>query len=150
MTARTPSGLESGERGSARASLRPALHGADTGAEPAATKEPLRAMTITLTDAEMVAMEDVMRVTALSQRAAFRQAIAGLQVRVREAVSGPIRDDRMPDFKPFMLRGLSYMDALNAAKATGCAIRRNHWCAPVVVWNGSRAMLDDEGQRRPQ
>lgn len=54
-----------------------------------------------------------------------------------------------PDLKPFMLRGLTYVDALNAAKATGCAIRRNHWCAPVVVWNGARAMLDDESELSP-
>lgn len=40
MTARTPSGLESGEKGSARASLRPTPKSADTEAEPAGAFTP--------------------------------------------------------------------------------------------------------------
>lgn len=44
MTARTPSGLESGERGSENASLRPTPKSADTEAEPSAAVLTVRAI----------------------------------------------------------------------------------------------------------
>ena len=56
---------------------------------------------------------------------------------------------RLPDFKPFMLRGLTYAEVLQQMRVTGCAGRRNHWCAPVLVYEGSRLELDDDGERQP-
>lgn len=55
----------------------------------------------------------------------------------------------MPDLKPFMLRCLTYSEALQAMRHTGCAIRRNHWCAPVLIYEGTRLLLDDEDARHP-
>lgn len=45
-----------------------------------------------------------------------------------------------------MLRGLTFAQALASMRATGCAIRRNHWCAPIVRLVDGRPHLDDEGE----
>jgi hypothetical protein len=55
----------------------------------------------------------------------------------------------LPEFKPFMLRGLSYADVLHQMRVTGCAGRRNHWCAPVLVYQGTRLLLDNEDEIHP-
>lgn len=57
--------------------------------------------------------------------------------------------DRLPDFKPLMLTGLSYSEAIHQARETGCSLRRLHWCNPVLVIGprGGR-VLDDEGERK--
>lgn len=57
--------------------------------------------------------------------------------------------DLLPDLKPLMLSRLSYDEALHAARVTGCALRRPHWCSPVLVLGprGGR-WLDDEGEMR--
>lgn len=57
--------------------------------------------------------------------------------------------DAMPEPKPFMLRGLRYAEAIQQMRLTSCAIRRNHWCAPVVINKGTRFFLDDEGELSP-
>lgn len=55
----------------------------------------------------------------------------------------------MPDFAPFMLRCLTYAEVLQQMRVTGCAGRRNHWCAPVIVYEGARLIFDNEDQRDP-
>ncbi|MDP3853647.1 hypothetical protein [Phenylobacterium sp.] len=54
-----------------------------------------------------------------------------------------------PSFDPFMLHGLSYTEALQQMRLTDCAVRRDHWCAPVVRLVDGRPMLDDEGDLSP-
>lgn len=53
--------------------------------------------------------------------------------------------DEVPAFPPFMLTGLTYAEAKTQARATGCALRRPHWCTPVLVYEEGRLWLDDEG-----
>lgn len=57
--------------------------------------------------------------------------------------------DTLPAFPPIMLRGLRYVEAIQQMRVTGCAIRRNHWCAPILINKGSRFFLDDEGELKP-
>jgi hypothetical protein len=57
--------------------------------------------------------------------------------------------DAPAKFEPFMLRCLTYGEALQSMRHTGCAIRRQHWCNPVLVYEGTRLVLDDEGDIRP-
>lgn len=53
--------------------------------------------------------------------------------------------DVLPDFKPVPLWGLTWEQARNAAKV-GLAIRRAHWCSPVVIWSEQDGFqLDDDG-----
>lgn len=54
-----------------------------------------------------------------------------------------------PPFEPFMLRGLSYAEALQQMRLTDCAVRRDHWCAPVVRLVDGEPMIDDEGDLWP-
>lgn len=57
--------------------------------------------------------------------------------------------DALPDFKPLMLSGLSYDEVIHQMRQTGCAARRLHWCAPLLVMGPRRGLwLDDEGERR--
>ena len=51
-----------------------------------------------------------------------------------------------PVFPPLMLSGLTYAQAKLQARITGCAIRRPHWCNPVLIWEGDRLWMDDEGE----
>lgn len=53
----------------------------------------------------------------------------------------------VPQFPPFMLRCLTYSEALQQMRHTGCAIRRQHWCSPVVVYEGTQLIFDNEDQR---
>lgn len=64
-------------------------------AESSAAK---RTMTIALTDAEMVAMEQMIAQTAMQPRTIFRHALASYQLKLHEAIHGPVRDDRLPVF----------------------------------------------------
>lgn len=52
----------------------------------------------------------------------------------------------MPTFEPFMLRGLGWGEALDQMKLTGCAVRRQHWCAPIVRLIDGKPHFDDEGE----
>jgi hypothetical protein len=52
----------------------------------------------------------------------------------------------MPDLKPLMLAGLTWPQAKQQMRLTGCAVRRNHWCAPIVRLIDGRPALDDEGE----
>lgn len=66
---------------------------------------------------------------------------------------GPLRGplpqhEPEPDLAPIELWGLTYAQAVEGAK-TGMAMRRPHWCAPVVVWNGRKLVLDDDGEIGP-
>lgn len=46
-----------------------------------------------------------------------------------------------------MLSGLTWGSAQRAMKATGCAVRRPHWCNPVVVLDASgKPVIDDDGE----
>jgi hypothetical protein len=62
---------------------------------------------------------------------------------------GGLGPDDMPQLKPLMLRCMTYGDVLRQMRVTGCAGRRNHWCAPVLVYRGTKLLLDDEGEMRP-
>jgi hypothetical protein len=57
--------------------------------------------------------------------------------------------DELPEFKPLMLKGLTYPEALVSMRATGCAIRRQHWCAPVVRLIDGKPHLDNEDEVEP-
>lgn len=52
----------------------------------------------------------------------------------------------MPRFAPFMLGGLTWPQAKQQMRLTGCAVRRNHWCAPIVRLIDGKPALDDEGE----
>jgi hypothetical protein len=54
--------------------------------------------------------------------------------------------DPLPAFEPFMLRGLSFEQAMNSMRVTGCAVRRPHWCSPVLVMDGDKVLIDDDGE----
>lgn len=47
-------------------------------------------MTIKLTDAEMVAMEQMIAQTAMQPRTIFRHALASYQLKLHEAMHGPV------------------------------------------------------------
>lgn len=57
--------------------------------------------------------------------------------------------DVLPTFEPLMLSGLKYSEAIRQMKETGCALRRPHWCSPVLVYEQERVWFDDEGQCVP-
>ena len=57
--------------------------------------------------------------------------------------------DALPDFAPTMLRGLRWSQALNALRAVDCAVRRDHWCSPVVVLIDGQSWQDDDGDLTP-
>lgn len=51
--------------------------------------------------------------------------------------------DAMPELKPLLLSNLSYSAAVKQMRLTGCAVRRPHWCDPVLIWWNDRVMMDD-------
>lgn len=51
--------------------------------------------------------------------------------------------------RPVMLCGLTWKQALNGLKAVDCALRRPHWCSPVVVLVGDTLLIDDDGDMKP-
>lgn len=55
-------------------------------------------------------------------------------------------EDALPDFEPLMLSALSYGQAIQQMRATGCSVRRPHWCAPVLLIDHDRIVMDDEGE----
>lgn len=58
--------------------------------------------------------------------------------------------DQMPTLEPLRLSGLTYAKALKQMRETGCALRRPHWCNPVVVRDKDGSLwMDDEGEREP-
>jgi hypothetical protein len=57
--------------------------------------------------------------------------------------------DTLPAFEPLMLSGLAYTSALKQQRATGCALRRPHWCQPILVNTSEGLMMDDEGEFSP-
>lgn len=54
--------------------------------------------------------------------------------------------EELPKFEPLMLRGLGWGEAVKAMQATGCAVRRPHWCAPIVRLIDGKPHFDDEGE----
>lgn len=57
--------------------------------------------------------------------------------------------DVLPDLEPVMLRGLTWPQALAGLEAVDCAIRREHWCSPVVILRDGNPVLDDDGEIKP-
>lgn len=53
--------------------------------------------------------------------------------------------DALPVFEPFELWGLTYDGAMGSAKV-GMAVRRAHWCSPVVIHEGGKFLIDDDGE----
>lgn len=56
--------------------------------------------------------------------------------------------DVMPELKPVELWGLSYDGAMGSARA-GMAVRRAHWCSPVVIYENGEYLIDDDGETHP-
>lgn len=56
--------------------------------------------------------------------------------------------DALPAFEPVELWGLTYRQAMNSARA-GLAVRRAHWCSPVVIFEGDAFLIDDDGDLSP-
>lgn len=75
--------------------------------------------------------------------------VAGYRSATDASTPPSAQADTMPELKPLMLRSLFYDEAVRQMKATGCAIRRNHWCAPIVAMRGGKPTLDDEGELQP-
>ena len=57
--------------------------------------------------------------------------------------------DELPDLKPVQLCGLSWKQALKALGAVDCALRRPHWCSPVVILKDGMPVIDDDGDIKP-
>lgn len=57
--------------------------------------------------------------------------------------------DELPDLRPILLGGLTWKQARSALEAVDCAIRREHWCSPVVILHEGRLTLDDDGELSP-
>ena len=54
-----------------------------------------------------------------------------------------------PALEPIMLHGLTWKQALEGLKAVDCAARRAHWCSPVVILQGGKPVIDDDGDILP-
>lgn len=54
-------------------------------------------------------------------------------------------DAHMPELFPLLLKGMRYGEAVIQMKATGCGLRRPHWCAPMLAWVDGCIMFDNEG-----
>lgn len=50
--------------------------------------------------------------------------------------------DNRPQLSPVALSGLTWKQAERALRAVDCALRRPHWCDPVVVLIDGKLMLD--------
>lgn len=57
--------------------------------------------------------------------------------------------DRLPDLQPVALCGLSWDEARSSITAVDCAIRRPHWCSPVVILHNGKLVIDDDGDIKP-
>lgn len=57
--------------------------------------------------------------------------------------------DRLPDLAPAMLSGLTWAQARSALGAVDCALRRPHWCSPVVILSEGKLTQDDDGDLSP-
>lgn len=57
--------------------------------------------------------------------------------------------DIVPDFQPEMLCGLKWAQASAALARVDCAIRRDHWCSPVVVLIDGEHVIDSDGDIAP-
>jgi hypothetical protein len=55
----------------------------------------------------------------------------------------------MPDLRPLMLCGLTWTQAKRAIGAVTCALRRPHWCSPVVIIQNGELVIDDDGDILP-
>lgn len=54
-----------------------------------------------------------------------------------------------PDLKPVQLCGLTWKKALKSLGAVDCALRRPHWCSPVVILKDGLPVIDDDGEIKP-
>jgi hypothetical protein len=110
-----------------------------------------RAQHVDLTHADYRTGAEVVARAALTGRryetsASAVENIDGVTSGLRKGTAEPSGAGGPPTVEPFMLRGLGWGEALNAMKATGCAVRRNHWCAPIVRLIDGKPHFDDEGE----
>ncbi len=64
----------------------------------------------------------------------------------QEQPDGHTKGEELLVFAPLMLTNLKYSEAIRQMKETGCALRRPHWCSPVLVYEQERVWFDDDGQ----
>lgn len=54
--------------------------------------------------------------------------------------------DALPDLTPVMLSGLTWDEAKSALQHVDCAVRRPHWCSPVVILGqDGEPIMDSDG-----
>lgn len=57
--------------------------------------------------------------------------------------------DPLPNFVPVMLSGLTWKEAHAALMRVDCAIRRAHWCSPVMILHEGALTIDSDGDLYP-
>ena len=57
--------------------------------------------------------------------------------------------DTLPDLRPILLSGLTWTEAKGGLERVDCALRRPHWCSPVVILRDGKLTIDDDGEFRP-
>lgn len=57
--------------------------------------------------------------------------------------------DTMEHLAPVMLRRMTWAQARRCLSAVDCAIRRDHWCSPVVVLIDGLRWIDSDGDLLP-
>ena len=57
--------------------------------------------------------------------------------------------DTMPSLAPVLLSGLTWKEALANLLSVDCALRRPHWCSPVMILQDGVLTQDDDGEMSP-
>ncbi|KQN09835.1 hypothetical protein ASE85_02555 [Sphingobium sp. Leaf26] len=55
----------------------------------------------------------------------------------------------MPQIAPVLLSGLTWKQAFANLLAVDCALRRPHWCSPIMILHNGVLTQDDDGEMSP-